>query len=106
MQARSVCQASIRTCVAWQQKQQKLGSTKLQKKTVTLPAGFLDHCQSAKVWEGSGVQKSEWVMLLSESHLQEIDNALHFFKASFHHYHHHPHPPPPPLLELMTEPES
>ena len=27
------------------------------------------------VWEGSGVRESEWVVLLSESHLQEIDNA-------------------------------
>ena len=44
-----------------------MGSTKLQKETVALSAGFLDVNLQWYVWEGSGVQKSEWVAPLNES---------------------------------------
>ena len=74
---------SLDTYLSWQQKQQQqqqLGSTKPNRKTIALPAGFPDLCQSEMVWEGSDVQESGWVVLLSESYLQEIDNALHFFQ--------------------------
>ena len=69
---------SLDTYIAWQQ---QLGSTKPQRKIIALPAGFPERYQSKMVWEGSGVQKSKWVVLLSESHLQEIDNTLQFFQG-------------------------
>ena len=102
---------SFKAYVAWQQQQQQIGSIKLQKETVALPAGFLDHPQYAMVWKGCGVQESKWAMLLNESHLQKIDNALHFFQGQLAHHHHPPpppppHPPHPPSLELMTALES
>lgn len=47
-----------------------------------LPGSFPDQLKGELVWEGKDfTDESQWTLLLTESHLQEIDTALQIFKC-------------------------
>jgi hypothetical protein len=48
----------------------------------TLPDGFPQELTSPLVWEGKAfIDEREWTFSLSETQLQEINNALIYFKC-------------------------
>lgn len=60
--------------------------TRRRKETETLqtslPAGFPEKLESPLVWEGKDIEKqSDWIYMLSNAQLDEIDAALKSFKG-------------------------
>lgn len=50
--------------------------------TKSLPAGLPRRLSSPFVWDGNEIQgRDDWVISLTDSHLEEIDQALGHFKG-------------------------
>jgi hypothetical protein len=48
---------------------------------LALPTGFPTQIQSRMTWAGETLEAEEWIVLLTPSHLKEIDEALHHFQS-------------------------
>jgi hypothetical protein len=54
--------------------------------TTTLPPGLPKHLSSSFVWDGNKIQgRDDWVVALTDGHLEEVDRALSHFKGKFIH---------------------
>lgn len=55
---------------------------KTEKLPTTVPSGFPQQLSSPLVWEGKEVETSnDWIVVLTEAQLDEIDQALNHFKC-------------------------
>lgn len=60
------------------------GRKRLERETLpkTLPPGLPQSLSSPFVWDGNDIQsRHDWIVALTESHLEEIDQALNHFKG-------------------------
>lgn len=49
--------------------------------TKEIPKGFPSKLESTLVWEGKDFQKDEWVVVLTEPEISEIDSSIESFKG-------------------------
>ncbi len=60
---------------------QKLQDVGVSARDSSLPDGLPNRIISKMVWDSSDLEETDWVVLLEEVHLKELDDPLRFFQG-------------------------